>query len=70
MSHSVRCLTPYASTNNLKCFECGNIGHKKWHKMQAESNANKANKLELEDSGEVADKSKDQATVNETEKDE
>lgn len=73
VKHEDKSYMIYANTNHLKCFQCGNVGHKKMdcpQKTQAEDNTNKTNESEQaveEGEAENADKSKETET-NETDK--
>lgn len=62
VKHEDKSYMIYANTNHLKCFKCGNVGHKKMdcpQKTQAEDNTNKTNESEqaVEGEEENADKS-------------
>lgn len=74
VKHEDKSYMIYASTNHLKCFECGSIGHKKMEcpqKTQTEDDTNKTNESEqvvAVGETENADKSKETVTDNETDK--
>lgn len=73
VKHEDKSYMIYASTNHLKCFECGNFGHKKMecpHKTQTEENTNKTNEGEQAVAGEAGnvDESNETETDNRTDK--